>query len=134
MAGGSSLVLAARSKHPREAWELLQFLSLPEQQAKFYRASGDLPPTKTAWRDSALAGNTKALAFYDQLQRVRPLPQVPEWEQIATKVQDYAEAVVRRSMTRDAALAALDRDVDLLLEKRRWILAQRGTALGTGAR
>lgn len=125
LAGGSSLSVLSSSKHVTEAWALLTFLSQPEQQAQFYRLSGDLPARKTAWQDSSLAQNTRAAAFFDQLQRVQPLPAVPEWEQIATKVQEYVEAVIRGSMRQDDALAALDRDVDIMLEKRRWLLERR---------
>jgi hypothetical protein len=53
-----------------------------------------------------------------------PLPQVPEWEQIATKVFEYGEQAIRGRLTVDATLSALDRDVNGLLEKRRW-MAQR---------
>ena len=53
-----------------------------------------------------------------------PLPRVPEWEQIAQKVAEDLEAAIRGRETIPAALASLDRDVDLILEKRRWILAR----------
>jgi multiple sugar transport system substrate-binding protein len=56
-----------------------------------------------------------------------PLPQVPEWEQIATKVFEYGEQAIRGRATVDATLAALDRDVNGLLEKRRW-MAERATS------
>jgi multiple sugar transport system substrate-binding protein len=53
-----------------------------------------------------------------------PLPRVPEWERIATKVFEYGEAAARGRLTVEQALAALDADVDRILEKRRWILAR----------
>ena len=51
-------------------------------------------------------------------------PKIPEWERIADKISQYAEAAIRGSMNVDAALTALDSDVDALLEKRRWMLRQ----------
>lgn len=129
MAGGSSLVMFDASPHKAEAWRLIEFLSRPEQQARFYRISGNLPPTYEAWRDSALAGNPRAAAFRTQLDRLRPLPKLPEWEQIATKTFEYGERVVRGAMTVDEAVRALDADVDRLLEKRRWI-AERESGAG----
>ena len=133
IAGGASLVLFRRSPHKREAWQLVEFLSRPEQQARFYRMSGDLPPTFAAWKDSSLASSERARAFYVQLQRVRPLPPVPEWEQIATKVFEHAERVIRGAATVDQGLAALDRDVDQILEKRRWMLARQAQRARTVA-
>jgi multiple sugar transport system substrate-binding protein len=64
-----------------------------------------------------------AKAFRDQLERVRPTPKIPEWERIVTEMQTVAEQVVRGRMDVDEASRALDRRVDGMLEKRRWMLA-----------
>jgi multiple sugar transport system substrate-binding protein len=66
-----------------------------------------------------------AQAFWQQLQHVQATPKIPEWERIADKLTQYAEAVIRGRMDADAALAALDADVDRVLEKRRWLLRRR---------
>jgi multiple sugar transport system substrate-binding protein len=129
MAGGASLVMFDASPNKDAAWRLITFLSQPEQQARFYAISGNLPPTYAAWQDSALAGNARAAAFRTQLDRLRPLPKLPEWEQIATKTFEYGERVVRGVLTVDQAVAAMDADVDRLLEKRRW-MAERRVAQG----
>lgn len=121
LAGGASLVIFERSEKKDAAWQFVEYMSRPEQQVHFYGVSGNLPPRRTAWQDSSLAANEYARAFYEQLQRVRPLPRVPEWERIADKVWVYAEAAVLGRMTIDEALRALDREVDDILEKRRWI-------------
>jgi multiple sugar transport system substrate-binding protein len=124
LAGGSSLVLFRGSRHPAEAWQLIEFLSRPEQQVRFYHLTGDLPARTAAWRDSSLIGNPHARAFWEQLHRVKPTPQVPEWELIVTKVFDYAELSIRGGKPIDSTLAALDRDVNEVLAKRRWLLAR----------
>ena len=90
-------------------------------QLRFYELTGDLPAHRASWNDPTLAGNRYAKAFRDQLDRVVPLPKVPEWEQIATKVFEYGELAIRARLSVDATLAALDRDVNGLLEKRRWM-------------
>jgi multiple sugar transport system substrate-binding protein len=122
MAGGASVVIFRASAHKDAAWKLVEFLSRPVQQVRFYALTGNLPSQRDAWRDSVLANSPYARAFREQLERVRPLPQVPEWEQIATKVFEYGEQAVRGGVSVDVALARLDRDVNALLEKRRWML------------
>jgi multiple sugar transport system substrate-binding protein len=92
---------------------------------RFYRLTGDLPARRSAWRDTALASNVHAAAFRDQLDRVRPLPKVPESEQIVSKVFEQGERAVRGPATVDQARAALDREVDQILEKRRFLLERR---------
>jgi multiple sugar transport system substrate-binding protein len=124
MAGGSSLSLFNGSKHKAEAWQLMEYLSRPEVQLQFYRLTGDLPPRKTAWQDTALANNKYTKAFRDQLERVVPLPQVPEWEEIATTIFEHGEQAIRKAKTVDQALADLDKDVNAMLEKRRYLLDQ----------
>lgn len=123
-AGGSSLVLFKRSAHPKEAWALIEFLSRPDIQRRFYHLTGDLPAQIDAWQDTSLAGNRYAAAFYTQLQRVRPTPKVPEWEFITSKIIDASELSIRGGMSSDRALALLDAQVNRILEKRRWILAR----------
>jgi multiple sugar transport system substrate-binding protein len=128
LAGGASLSLFRASTHKREAWLLMEYLSRPDVQLRFYTLTGDLPARRSAWQDTALANNIHARAFREQLDRVLPTPQVPEWEQIATKVFEHGEQAVRGRKTVDQTLLDLDRDVDGLLEKRRFLLAQRKLA------
>ena len=128
MAGGSSLVMFKTSKHKGQAWALIEFLSRPDQQARFYRLCGSLPARTMAWRDSTIASDPMLVAFQAQLERVAPWPMVPEWEQIAIRLQELAEKSVRGTTPPDSVLAELDRDVDRILEKRRWLLTRRAAS------
>jgi multiple sugar transport system substrate-binding protein len=131
MAGGSSLVMFRGTEHPEAAWRLMAFLSRPEVQLRFYELTGDLPSARPAWEAPVLADNPYAAAFREQLGRVVPLPKVPEWENIATKVFEYAEEALRGRTDVDQTLDALDRDVDRLLEKRRWMLDREAAGGGS---
>jgi multiple sugar transport system substrate-binding protein len=129
LAGGSSLVIFRRSQHADAAWRLIEFLSAPAQQVRFFHLTGNLPAHRAAWEDSALAHDRHAGAFWRQLQYVVPTPKIPEWEQIATRVWERAEQAIRGAATLDEALAGLDRDAERILAKRRWLLA-RGSDAG----
>jgi multiple sugar transport system substrate-binding protein len=124
--GGSSLAIFRGSRLKPEAWKVIEFLSDPAVQARFYALSGDLPAARAAWDDPALARDEKARAFRIQVERVVAMPRVPEWEQIAQHTAERLEAAVRGRESLPAALAAIDQDVDRILEKRRWMLARRG--------
>jgi multiple sugar transport system substrate-binding protein len=123
-AGGASLVLFRHSRHKEAAFKVIEFLSQPEQQLRFYQLTGSLPSVMEAWRRSDLANDEHARAFWVQLQRVRALPAVPEIESIVVRVLEHAEASIRGGRPAAASLAALDADVDRILEKRRWMLAR----------
>ena len=125
VAGGASLVIFRSSQRKAEAWKMIEYLSQPEQQVRFFQLTGDLPARRSAWSTPELAGDPQARAFWQQLQRVQSTPKVPEWEQIATLFFERAEAAVRGRTTADKALAILDRDVDRLLEKRRFLLERK---------
>jgi multiple sugar transport system substrate-binding protein len=143
LAGGASLAIAATSRHKDAAWRWIEYLSAPAREIEFYRLTGDLPPRARAWEDAGLVHGARTRAFWTQLQHVGATPKIPEWERIAAKVGDYVETVVRGRMDVDAAVAALDGDVDAILEKRRWLLdhdrlprvaAAAAQGVGAGAR
>jgi len=125
-AGGSSLVLFRSSRHPDAAWRLIEYLSEPAVQVRFHELSGNLPPRRSAWADPRLAHDVYAHAFREQLERTRPAPMVPEWERIVTEMQTTAEQVARGTVGVDQAVRTLDRRVDAMLAKRRWMLARGG--------
>ncbi|MGZ6988866.1 MAG: sugar ABC transporter substrate-binding protein [Thermoanaerobaculia bacterium] len=127
LAGGSSLVLFRSSKRGDDAWKLIEFLSEPAQQVRFYALAGDLPARRDAWKDPLLSGDGAARAFEEQLGHVTATPRVPEWEQVAQKVAEHLEPAIRGVATVDAALASLDADVSALLAKRRWVLGRKAT-------
>ena len=131
-AGGSSLVMFQHTPHKEEAWALIEFLARPEQQRRFFELTGSLPAREAAWETSALADDPYARAFWVQLQRVEPLPKVPEIELIVTKVLERAETAIRGGVPAERALAELDREVNAILEKRRWMLGRASGESGVG--
>ena len=124
MAGGSSLVIFHDSTKKDAAWKLIEFLSEPAQQVKLYELTKDLPAHRAAWKTHGLADDPEIASFLAQLESVQPLPRVPEWEQIATRILEHGEATVRGRMTVEQASADLDRKTDDILAKRRWVLAR----------
>lgn len=124
-AGGASLVVFRHSAHKDAAWALIEYLSEPQVQRRFYALVGDMPPRRSAWDGGELRDDPQARAFREQLEHVRPTPPVPEWERIANEMQLVAARVIAGELTVDQACAELDRRVDAILEKRRWVLARR---------
>lgn len=126
LAGGSSLVLFRAGRSKQAAWQLVEYLSEPAQQVRFYRLSGDLPARRRAWSDSALTRDPRVRAFEIQLDRAVATPKIPEWELIYMRVLEHAQMSILGGTPADESLASLDAAVDRILEKRRWLLARRG--------
>ncbi|WOS42992.1 sugar ABC transporter substrate-binding protein [Xanthomonas rydalmerensis] len=130
IAGGTSLVIFRKSEHKDAAWKLIEFLSRPQIQARFHALIGDMPPRRSTWAYPSLADDPLAHAFRDQLERVKPAPKVLEWERIVQEMRLATERVVRGGEPQEKAMQELDKRVDEILEKRRWIHQQHreGTA------
>ncbi len=125
LAGGSSLVMFRSSSSKEQVWKLIEFLSEPAQQIRLYQLTGDLPARVEAWRDSVLVGNKYTAAFFEQLNHVVATPKIPEWEQIAQKVREYAELISMGQVSVEEGLSKLDREINVILEKRRWLVYGR---------
>ena len=124
--GGSSLVVFAGSRRKPEAWDIVRRLLAPDAQLALHRATGDLPARRSVWEAADLAQDPIVTAFARQLELARPLPKVPEWERVVTEMQVVADRMVRGEFTVRGAAAEMDRRVDEILAKRRWML-ERGT-------
>lgn len=122
IAGGASLVVHRHSPRQDAAWRLVEYMSEPSVQARFHALTGNLPARRSAWPMAGLDADERALAFADQLQRVKPAPAVLEWERIAVAMQRVAEQLVRGQGAPAPLLAGLDAEVDAILAKRRWLL------------
>jgi multiple sugar transport system substrate-binding protein len=122
---GSSLVIPRSSRHKQAAWALVEYLSRPDVQVKFYEQLGDLPARRSAWNSPVLKSDPKLRAFRAQLEHMRPAPQVPEWEQIVNMMQELAARAIAGQLTIDEATAQMDARADTILAKRRWVLERQ---------
>jgi multiple sugar transport system substrate-binding protein len=124
LSGGSSLVLFRSSKKQDAAWKLIEFLSRPDVQSRFYELSGDLPARRSGWRAPDLASDPKIAAFRAQLDRTVALPRLPEWENIATSIFETGQLATRGQFDAREGARRLDERVNAMLEKRRWVMSR----------
>lgn len=125
LAGGSSLVMFKSSNVKPEVWKFIEFLSSKKTQLEFYRVTNNLPAVRSAWDEPVFRDDPFIKSFYEQFQHVIPTPKIAEWEQIVfSKLQQYAEYAARGTMTSKEAMKEMDKGVDIILEKRRWMLSR----------
>ncbi len=127
IAGGSSLAVFARSPRQAAAWKLVEYLSRPAVQQRFHALTGNLPPRRASWEHAAQRDDVYTQAFRDQLERVRAVPKVPQWERIATELRVVLERVIHGDIAAERMPEEMDLRTDRILEKRRWML-DRGAA------
>ena len=127
-AGGVSMCVTRASRDKDLAFRFIEYMGAPKQQAAVYNLTGDLPSDQRAWPMLGLTEDVRARAFFDQLNRARPVPQVPEWERIANEMVAALERVARGQVTLDMALKGLDEFAWTTLAKRRAMLARKAAA------
>jgi len=93
--GGSNLAVFRESANRDAAWKLVQWLSQPEVQAKWYEATGDLPSVESAWKQGVLADDPKLSLFGEQLKDTNSPPSVPTWTQVSAAADTQVEQIVK---------------------------------------
>ncbi len=105
--GGSNLAVFKNSPNRDAAWKLVQWLSQPETQVKWYQATGDLPSVESAWTDKVLAGDEKLSVFGAQLKDTNSPPAVPTWTQVSAAADTQVEQIVKAGKDPGQALKDL---------------------------
>lgn len=110
--GGSDLVVFKKAKNRDGAWKLVQWLSQPQVQADWYKATGDLPAVQSAWDDPSLTGDPKLKVFKDQLTDAKTPPANTAWTQVSAAADSQLERIVKSGTDPAAAAKALQSSAD----------------------
>ncbi|WP_328912572.1 MULTISPECIES: extracellular solute-binding protein [unclassified Streptomyces] len=105
-AGGSDLVVFKRTRNSAAAWKLVQWLSRPDVQARWYRIDGALPAVRSAWQQPELADDKRLSVFGEQLKDTNAPPANATWLQISDVVGQQLEQMVKNG--KDPAKAMKD--------------------------
>lgn len=111
-AGGSDLVVFKKSQNRDAAWKFIQWLSKPDVQVKWYKATGDLPASQPAWKDPSLSGDSKLAVFGDQLKDVNSPPSLTTWTQVSAAADTQLEQIVKAGKSPSSALKELQSTAD----------------------
>ncbi|MFC0212616.1 extracellular solute-binding protein [Paenibacillus chartarius] len=76
--GGHSLVINKYSRHPKESYELIRFLTSSETQILQSGIFKTIPTQSSAYEDAQLASDSLIQGFKAQLEVAKPLPKIPE--------------------------------------------------------
>lgn len=111
-AGGSNLVVFKKSQNRDATWKFIQWLSKPDIQVKWYKVTGDLPASQSAWKDPSLSGDSKLAVFGDQLKDVNSPPSFPTWTQVSAAADTQLEQIVKAGKNPASALKELQSTAD----------------------
>ena len=119
--GGQELAINAESAHPVEAFELLTFLTAPEQMLERARLAGHLPPRPSLYEGTALES---ALAMPAQealrvIEHARPRPTTPVYTDLSETLQVELHRALTRQATPDQALSRAHRQMSETMDASR---------------
>ena len=91
--GGSNLSVFEYSKNKDNAIKFIEFMSKESTQLEWLEMTNALPTVKAAWEKGSLHDDELYKVFGDQLENARPMPLIPEFEQIAQKYLEHFEQI-----------------------------------------
>ena len=115
--GGAQLAVNARSAHPTLAFELVAFLTAPEQMVERSRFAAQLPPRRSLYQSPELAA---ALPIpldqvHQLLESAVPRPATPVYSELSEILQVRIHRALTRQQSPAAALHAAAREMRALL-------------------
>lgn len=91
--GGSALAVLKSSKHPKEALELIKFLSGEEAQIRYSTVTGYLPAVAAEYDELLLKLDPIRGAFVEQMRYGRSYPSIPRWGKIEVILREGFSAI-----------------------------------------
>jgi multiple sugar transport system substrate-binding protein len=108
---GSNLGVFSKSTKVDAAVKLLDYLSAPATQLKWYQLNGDLPTVKAALNDPSLANDPTVQVYVRQLANAKLLPITASWDQASQKMLAALNNIALKGADKQATLTQLNQDV-----------------------
>jgi multiple sugar transport system substrate-binding protein len=108
---GSDLGVFSKSTKVDAALKLLNFMSEPATQLKWYQLNGDLPTVKAALNDPSMASDPNVKVYVQQLSDSKLLPITSTFDPISQKMLDALNQIALKGANEQATLAKLNQDV-----------------------
>ncbi|MFP4102458.1 ABC transporter substrate-binding protein [Coleofasciculus sp.] len=103
--GGWGLGISKLTKHPDEAWKVIEFFNRPDVQKRFSLATGYAPALKSLYTDSELVAK---YSYFPQLLEVLEKavlrPPIAQYAQTSDILQRYLSAAITKTMTPEQAM------------------------------
>jgi multiple sugar transport system substrate-binding protein len=116
--GGWGLGIATSSKHPDEAWKVIEYLSSEEAQRQFVLTTSKVPSLKSLFNDPAIVAK---FPYYPQLlevvQNAALRPPIAQYAQASDILQRYLSAALTNAMSPEKAMKAAANETRRLLER-----------------
>ncbi|MFI5341426.1 MAG: ABC transporter substrate-binding protein [Candidatus Methylomirabilales bacterium] len=107
--------ISATSKHPEEAFKLLEFMLRPENQLSLFKRSRYGPTQPRVFNMADVKHDAYAQAMAKVNQHLKPLPSIPQWEQVSKIMGDAMQLTLNGAKTPEAAFKEANAQINQLL-------------------
>ena len=105
---GSNMGVWQNTKHMAASLKLLDYLSAPATQLKWYSINGDLPTVKSALSNSSFMADPLAKVYAKQLKNAKLLPLISNYDGgLGSSILKALNSIVLNGVPRSTALATL---------------------------
>ncbi|MEN8182891.1 MAG: ABC transporter substrate-binding protein [Myxococcota bacterium] len=118
--GGAQLAINARSDAPEAAWQLVEFLTLPEQMVERARVAGQLPTRRSLYRGDSLEDALPVPVPEARriLEAATPRPVTPVYTELSAALQVPLHRALTGQLTPRAALQQAAQAMRGVLQRR----------------
>ena len=120
--GGRVMGIFEQSKHKKEAWAFIKYLSTPKIQKTLYEAAltkqdAYLPPNKNTWAIIDMDPNFKRVLF-DQAEDSKGPPAIANWDAYTKNIDNVIQRMVLQGIDPKAGLADVKKELERAAAKR----------------
>ncbi|GAI28322.1 unnamed protein product, partial [marine sediment metagenome] len=112
--GGEDLVIFTQSKHPDEAWKVMEYMTSKEFQLGMSEV-GQIPALKVAGEDPSVKGDPFWGVFIQQLETARARPVHPNYSEMDEIIHRHLDAALAGVEGVQEALDAMAAEINELL-------------------
>lgn len=114
--GGANLAVFSSSKKKDDAMKLIEYLSKPENQTKFFENTNSLPTSKESWNADVFKSDPLISVFGEQLNESQPMPLLKQWDEISQNFMKQWEQVVVSGKNLQEAMDELNEQTETLIK------------------
>ncbi|WP_204103958.1 MULTISPECIES: ABC transporter substrate-binding protein [Spirulina sp. CCY15215] len=116
--GGWGLGMSATTKHPEEAWRVIEFISSEEIQREFVLETGYLPSRRSLFNDPAIVAKYSYYPqFLEVVEKSALRPPIAQYAQASDILQRYLSSALTNTMSAEKAMKAAAAETRRLLER-----------------
>ncbi|MGK7945565.1 MAG: ABC transporter substrate-binding protein, partial [Microcystaceae cyanobacterium] len=116
--GGWGIGISATSPHPKEAWEVIQFMVSEDVERDFILRTGKVPSLNSLFTDPQIVAKYPHYPELFEISKQATLrPPIAQYAQVSDILQRYLSAAFTETMTPTEAMEAAAKETRALLGK-----------------